>query len=102
MFDNRQTIGIDLAIVTNEPFPFGMAATNRIISYTKEICKTNTSVKVYIAKPTELNNQILNLEFEGIHQDIQFKYVHNKTKWEESNNYLKKIIIIIKGLYLLF
>ena len=28
---------IDLGIVTNEPFPIGMAATNRIISYTKDL-----------------------------------------------------------------
>jgi glycosyltransferase involved in cell wall biosynthesis len=93
---------IDLGIVTYEPFPIGMAATNRFISYSKEICKKYKKVKVYIAKPTEIDNDISNFESEGSYNDIKFKYVHNKTVWIKGQSKLKKIIIILNGIYLLF
>lgn len=41
-----------IAIITCEPFPNGMAATNRIISYAKELVKLQVQVSVFIMRPT--------------------------------------------------
>ncbi|MBT7817404.1 MAG: hypothetical protein HN566_11765, partial [Polaribacter sp.] len=56
---------IDLVIVTNEPFPYGAAATNRILTYSSELSK-NKRVKVLIVKPTELPSNIINNQVLGV------------------------------------
>tara|TARA_Y100001933_G_scaffold261194_1_gene315223 strand:- start:419 stop:1579 length:1161 start_codon:yes stop_codon:yes gene_type:complete len=92
---------IDLGIVTNEPFPIGMAATNRIISYTKEL-GVSKLIKIYIAKPTEFDNVKLNKNDEGFFSNTHYKYVHGYTTWDKNKFFLTKIFIILKGYFLLF
>lgn len=93
---------VNLGIVTNEPFPFGMAATNRIISYAKEISQQDITVKIYIAKPTEYDGIILNTKPRGNYNNIKFKYVHDRTEWIKQDNKLTKALVIVNGLILLF
>ena len=40
-------------LITNEPFPIGLAATNRIISYGKGFVENNANVKVICLKSNE-------------------------------------------------
>lgn len=96
-----KTKNIDLAIVTNESFPIGMAATNRLLSYTTEIAKRK-NVKVLIAKPTEYKSAIKNKLAEGEHLGIKYKYIHGTTIWPKGKSKFHKLIIILKGYFLLF
>ena len=54
----------DILIITGEPFPIGMAATNRIISYAKELAKVRNVKLCTYHKPKE-DTQLFG-EFEGI------------------------------------
>jgi len=91
----------DLVIVTNEPFPIGMAATNRLLTYTTEIAKRRL-VKVLIVKPSENPKNIRNLLSKGEFNGISFEYLCKTTIWPKNSNKRKKIIILIKGYFLLF
>ena len=85
----------DLGIITTEPFPVGMAATNRIITYSKELAKS-LNVKVYILKPTENVNSIRNEEPKGMYSGISFEYVSGSTIWPYRSNKMNKLYIIVK------
>ena len=54
----------DILIITGEPFPIGMAATNRIISYAKELAIVRNVKLCTYYKPKE-DTQLFG-EFEGI------------------------------------
>lgn len=52
---------MNILIVTSGPFPFGMAGTNRILSYCKGFIENKVKVKVICLKPTERSEKgILN------------------------------------------
>lgn len=91
---------IDLVIITNEPFPIGMAATNRILTYATEIAKQK-KVKVLIAKPTELPQKIKNVASEGIYKNINFKYMHATTVWPKESTKIYKLYMLVMGAILL-
>jgi len=91
-----KTKNIDLAIVTNEPFPIGMAATNRIISYAS-IIANNKKVKVYITKPTEKINTQFNYNASGEHKKIVYEYTSRRVIWPEEKSKLFKFKIIFYG-----
>jgi glycosyltransferase involved in cell wall biosynthesis len=90
---------IDLVIVTNEPFPYGAAATNRILTYSSELSK-NKRVKVLIVKPTELPSNIINNQVLGVFANIEFKYVNNTTIWPQKSSKVVKGYRLLKGLVL--
>jgi len=87
---------IDLGIVTAEPFPIGLAATNRILSYSTELAKF-LNIKVYITKPTEHENDLKNTESEGIYNGIAFQYVNSSTIWPVNAGKFKKALLLLKG-----
>ena len=62
-------------IVTKEPFPNGMAATNRIKCYAKAIISQGVSCEVLIFSRTEMVETIKNTEANGVYDNIPFKYV---------------------------
>ncbi|MEA4936928.1 MAG: glycosyltransferase [Paludibacter sp.] len=92
---------IDLIIVTNQSFPIGMAATNRMLSYAKEIAKKRR-VTVLITQPTEMPDHILNKEFEGEINNIHFKYVHKSTIWPKKKSKVFKLFLLLSGIILTF
>jgi glycosyltransferase involved in cell wall biosynthesis len=91
----------DLVVVTKEPFPMGMGATNRILSYLCEIAKKK-SVTVLIAVPTELPDMINNTLAAGVFKNINFKYIHKKTIWPKKSSKLFKAYLIFLSFPLLF
>ena len=90
----------DLVIVTNEPFPIGLAATNRILSYAYEIAKQK-KVLVLIAKPTELPKNIKNSKNKGTYNNIRFKYVHTSNIWPKSKSKIYKAFTLILGVFMI-
>ena len=66
-------------ILTLNPFPNGMAATNRITSYAKGISENGLACKVLILKRTEGYNNIRNHKLSGNIDNYSFKYISNST-----------------------
>lgn len=61
-------------IVTGEPFPNGMAATNRIKCYAKAFISQNVDCEVVIYRKTENHNSNRNTVGNGVMDGILFRY----------------------------
>lgn len=91
---------MNIVILTNEAFPIGMAATNRILSYSKGIVELSNSVEVICLRPTEREYGIIrNQNVKGQYNGIKYEYVSGTTIWPEANKKkFKKLLYILKGL----
>ena len=89
-----------IAIVTKNPFPIGMAATNRVISYAKELVTMGHSVKIFCLKPTEKKTKsIRNNKIKGKYHGISFVYTARTTIWpEHGKKKIYKLYLLLKGL----
>jgi len=97
----RKNDRIDLAVVTNEPFPVGMAATNRLISYSKELGQ-KYRVKVYVAKPTERLGNVRNFLINGCYKNIHYIYANGTTVWPFEGTKICKMILLFVGIVKIF
>ncbi len=61
-------------IVTGEPFPNGMAATNRIKCYAKAFISQNVNCEVVIYRKTENPNSNRNIAGNGVIEGVSFRY----------------------------
>jgi glycosyltransferase involved in cell wall biosynthesis len=84
---------MNIKLICGYPFPIGLSATNRIITYCKGLVENLDDVQVVIINPTEDKNNVINKENCGIYKGIKFQYVWADTIWP--SNYLKKIIVFI-------
>jgi len=67
-------------IVTKEPFPNGMAATNRIKCYARAIKEGGLDCEVIICGCTEMNpSEIKNTQSEGFYEGVPFRYIGGTT-----------------------
>lgn len=87
---------IDIAIVTEEPFPIGMAASNRITSYAIVLAKTKI-IKVFITKPTENEKQQYNFESTGIYYGVEYEYTSGSVIWPKEKSKALKFYLRLKG-----
>ena len=76
-------------IATMNPFPIGLAATNRIIHYGKGLVKSGMECEVVVIYRTERGN-IVNRLAEGVYEDIPFRYISGNT--ERSNSFIRRRI----------
>ena len=82
-----------VSVVCTYPFPQGLAATTRIISYLKGLNKEGIDTDVFIYRPTELYNNKSNYPPRGFYQGIQYIYPKTRT-------YSKyKILRVVKRYY---
>ena len=64
----------------SDPFPLGMARTNRVLSFCKGFIENRAKVKVVCLKPTErLKREILNKISKGVYNGIDFEYSSGTT-----------------------
>jgi len=70
---------MNIAILCDFPFPNGLAATNRIISYSKGLVNFGNTVTVYVYRPTEKKTLIRNPNGVGDFEGVLFKYPYNNT-----------------------
>lgn len=78
-------------IVTKEPFPYGMAASNRILCYAKGLIENKVDCEVVIITRTEkYGSTIKNRESFGIYKTVPFKYIGGKTQ-RNKNIILRKL-----------
>lgn len=67
---------MNVYIITRQPFPHGMAATNRIICLAKAIATQDIKCKVLIFTRTEVyGNKVRNIEKKGDFEGIEFQYM---------------------------
>ncbi len=64
-----------ILIFTTNPFPYGMAATNRIISYAKGFIKNGKNVEVICMRRTESIENVYNIKNKGYYQGIKYTYL---------------------------
>lgn len=65
-----------IAILLNEPYPYGMACTNRIHLYAKGLVELGNDVAIIVPKPTEKPDVIRNILNAGEHEGITFQYAY--------------------------
>lgn len=86
---------MNMYIVAKEPFPFGMAATNRIICYAKALFAEKMLCNVLICDSlNESYRQLGNIKMEGIYEGISYRYLlseNNLLRFNSSNRLLKSI-----------
>jgi len=74
-----------------------MAGTNRIITWAKVMVQSNVLVKVYVTKPTEKENEVINKMAVGTFQGIHFEYVNNTTIWPSNRTIIRKVLVLFYG-----
>ena len=84
---------MNIKLICGYPFPIGLSATNRIISYCKGLVENNNDVKVVIINPTEDKNNIVNKEVCGVYKGIKFQYTWADTIWP--SYYPEKFFVFI-------
>ena len=66
-------------IFTDEAFPHGMAATNRIISYIKGFTHHNVKARVICLRSTEIKDNAKNNDINGVYDDMSYRYLSTST-----------------------
>jgi glycosyltransferase involved in cell wall biosynthesis len=91
-----------IVIITNSPFPNGLAPTNRILSYGKGFLCNGYQPEVICIRPTDQYANSLNNEASGIYEGIKYSYpgritIRVKSFWGRR---LNDIIAVISSLIL--
>lgn len=71
-------------IITEAPYPEGLATTNRVFYTAKGLKENGSDVKIYIAWPTERENNIKNIDPNGNYKGIDFEYAGGSSVRSES------------------
>jgi len=72
---------MNIIIIHEGPFPFGMAAINRMISYARGLVELSHNVHVLCIKPSEsIDGPIINEQVEGSYMGISFRYTSGNTR----------------------
>ena len=87
----------DLVVVTYEPFPYGQAATNRLLSYLVGLAESKRILYLCLAG-VQKNN--LNTKQDGIYKNINFKYLTDPTI--NNLNKIQRFAYVIYRYILLF
>jgi glycosyltransferase involved in cell wall biosynthesis len=63
-----------IAIILDEQYPNGMAATNRTHLYSKALAERGHDVHILVPRATDLPDNILNRETSGVYEGVKFRY----------------------------
>lgn len=80
-------------IFTDESFPHGMAATNRIISYAKGFIHNGVDCNVICFRKTENKEKYVNVSVKGVYEGIKFDYLSSSTL--KSEYFIKRRLDLI-------
>jgi len=75
----RNNKNLNIVILTNQPFPIGMAGTSRITSYAAGFVKMGADIKVLCLTASESAKKIDNSEVKGVYKNIRFEYAAKNT-----------------------
>lgn len=76
-------------------FPYGGAATNRVLHIAKAITEGGIDTEILITRGTEKRENILNNQVYGFFEGVEFHYSSNNVIWPK--NKLKKLFNTVKG-----
>lgn len=65
-----------IAVLLNEPYPSGMACTNRTHLYSKGLAALGNDIEILIPQATEEPGNIKNYEVSGEFEGVKFKYAY--------------------------
>ncbi|OGQ98719.1 MAG: hypothetical protein A2505_02040 [Deltaproteobacteria bacterium RIFOXYD12_FULL_55_16] len=66
---------MNLTIIMHQPYPYGMACTNRIHQYAKGIIDLGGLVCILIPRPTEMDKFLARNKWaQGVHEGVEFVY----------------------------
>ena len=87
-----------IVILTEGPFPYGMAATTRMVTYARGMIEAGAEVSVLCTKPTEAPGENLrNTEIKGDFEGIHFNYTAGTTS--RSPVAFKRLILYYTGFF---
>lgn len=84
----------DLIIVTGEPFPLGLAATNRLLCYSTAIAKSKKVLVLTFGAPYNCTEHI------GIASGVEFRYMHRKC--DRPSKITRLFLLLFRYVKLLF
>ena len=85
-----------IRVVLVEPYPHGMACTNRIHNYARGITELGGNVKILIPKPTENDTKGKNKILTGKYENIDFEYTCGTTL--RGKTFIKRRLLVLKGI----
>ncbi len=65
---------MSIKLITQYPFPYGLAQTNRLIAIARGLIYAKADLQVVCLKPTESVGSIRNLNAKGIHEGVSYSY----------------------------
>lgn len=65
-----------IAIILDEQYPFGMAASNRTHLYSKALVQLGHDVQILVPRPMDKPDHVVNHNVSGIHEGVKFRYGH--------------------------
>ncbi|WKN30492.1 glycosyltransferase [Porifericola rhodea] len=86
---------MNVKIILKQPYPYGMACTNRIHNYALGLTEAGHNVEIIVPLPLEKKSTAKNKNILGNHQGIDYLYANNTTY--RSNNFIKRRIQDIAG-----
>lgn len=87
---------MNLAIILHQPYPYGMACTNRIQKYAKGFQELGARVCVLVPRPTETErSSAKNKLARGIHEGIEFAYTCGTTF--RGKSFVERRLLELKG-----
>ncbi len=84
------SIEYDVIIITWEPFPYGLAATNRILSYGQKIAEKNRVLLISLCNEKYCNEY--NIKPKGQFANIDYELLWGTFFFKNKNKFLRKII----------
>lgn len=90
---------MNVVIITDEQFPYGNAASNRLLTYLPGLVSLGNEVTILCLHLTrEENAVLLDKHASCIHQGVTIRYMKGRKTWPfESKNYIKKAFLKIRG-----
>lgn len=82
---------LELTIFTSEPVPVGMAATNRILSYSMGLVSQGDHVVIYSTKPG-FNDSYNSID--GVFNGVEYKIISNRSSWN-INKFVKAYYFLL-------
>ena len=90
----------DLIVVSYEPFPYGNAATNRMLSYLTGLAEEKNILYLCMASPSQTNSH--NKEQKGIYRNIEFRYITKPVFEKRRSLFLRALSLFWRYVMLFF
>lgn len=89
----------NLIVVSPEPFPYGQAATNRLLSYLTGIAENKAVLYLCLAAPSK--TPCLNLTKRGIYKKIHYRYLIDPNTTYKQSKLLRAATLILRNITLI-